>query len=120
MLQALILRGIKSSPYSILGVTSSSSKEQVKTAYYKLAKKYHPDINSSNKVSETQEYFHEISEAYKEIEKNGFKPQQEYSSTSTSTQYEPQKPRIRRGKFSLREPAKQTRAAALFELLTVV
>ena len=32
-------------PYEILGVTPQSSKEQIKTAYKNLAKKYHPDIS---------------------------------------------------------------------------
>jgi curved DNA-binding protein len=48
--------------YKILGVNKSSSPEDIKKAYRKLAMKYHPDRNKDNKVAE--ERFKEISEAY--------------------------------------------------------
>lgn len=48
--------------YHILGVSESASDEQIKSAYKKLAKQYHPDKNPGNKQSE--ERFKEISEAY--------------------------------------------------------
>lgn len=46
--------------YKILGVDKNASKEEVKKAYKKLAKKYHPDMN---KDSGAEEKFKEISEA---------------------------------------------------------
>ena len=47
--------------YVILGVSKTSSLEEIKKAYKNLAKKYHPDIS---KDKGTEEKFKEISEAY--------------------------------------------------------
>jgi curved DNA-binding protein CbpA len=47
--------------YEVLGVTKTSSQDEVKQQYRKLALKFHPDRNKS---SEAGEHFKEISEAY--------------------------------------------------------
>lgn len=48
--------------YSDLGIDKNASQEDIKKAYRKLAKKYHPDVNPGNKQAE--EKFKRISEAY--------------------------------------------------------
>lgn len=48
--------------YAVLGVSKSSSPEEIKKSYRKLAMKYHPDKNPGDKKAEEQ--FKEISEAY--------------------------------------------------------
>jgi len=48
--------------YNLLGVNESASAEDIKKAYKKLAFKYHPDRNNSDKAAE--EKFKEASEAY--------------------------------------------------------
>lgn len=48
--------------YESLGIAKDASQEEIKKAYRKLAKKYHPDLNPDNK--EAQERFKQINEAY--------------------------------------------------------
>jgi len=48
--------------YKILGVDKNASEKDIKTAYRKLARKYHPDVNPGDKSAE--EKFKEVSEAY--------------------------------------------------------
>ena len=59
--------------YDVLGVSKSSSADEIKKAYRKIAIKFHPDKNPGNK--EAEEQFKEAAEAY-EILSNPQKRQQ--------------------------------------------
>jgi molecular chaperone DnaJ len=48
--------------YKIIGVSESASDDEIKKAYRKLAKKYHPDVNKGDKHAEAK--FKEVSEAH--------------------------------------------------------
>lgn len=59
-------------PYETLGVKKSASSSEIKKAYYKLAKKFHPDIN---KEANAEAKFHDLQNAY-EILSDDTKKQQ--------------------------------------------
>src|SRR5919201_5034905 len=48
--------------YQILGVKRDAKPEEIKKAYRRLARKYHPDVNPGDKTAE--EKFKKLSEAY--------------------------------------------------------
>lgn len=49
--------------YEVLGVDKNAGADEIKKAYRRLSKKYHPDLNKDNK-EKAEEKFKEISEAY--------------------------------------------------------
>ncbi len=49
--------------YDVLGVPRNASSDEVKSAYRKLARQYHPDVNKENPKA-AEEKFKELSEAY--------------------------------------------------------
>merc|ERR1711894_220148 len=51
--------------HEILGVPRHATDKDIKKAYYKLAKKYHPDANKSDKIAEKK--FQEITNAYETL-----------------------------------------------------
>lgn len=53
---------MKNDFYSVLGVDKTASQEEIKKAYKKLAKKYHPDLNPDD--SEALAKYKEVTEAY--------------------------------------------------------
>ena len=55
-------------PYSILGVSSNATDDEVKKAYRELARKYHPDNYHDNPLADlAQEKMKEVNEAYNSI-----------------------------------------------------
>ena len=48
--------------YEVMGVPKNATEDEIKKAYRKLAKKYHPDLNPGDKEAEAK--FKEVNEAY--------------------------------------------------------
>ena len=64
----------KKNYYEVLGVAETANADEIKKAYRKLAVKYHPDKNPSNK-KEAETRFKEISEAYYVLSDDGRRAQ---------------------------------------------
>ena len=56
-------------PYVVLGILRSASSQEIKSAYFREAKKYHPDLNPDD--NNAREKFQKISEAYDILSGNG-------------------------------------------------
>ena len=70
-------------PYSVLGVPRNASDDEIKKAYRKLSRKYHPDANINNpNKDQAEEKFKEVQQAYEQIMK-----EREYGSSSSGSSY---------------------------------
>ena len=69
--------------YKILGVKTTASMEDIKQAYHRLAKKYHPDTNQGNKKSE--EKLKQITEAYNVLKDYGKRAEYDYLGQQAQT-----------------------------------
>lgn len=70
-------------PYETLDVSENASKDEIKSAYRKLAKKFHPDQYSNNPLKDlAEDKMREINEAYDYLMKN---PPQGASYSSSRT-----------------------------------
>ncbi len=59
-------------PYEVLGVSRDASEDEIKTAYRKLAKKYHPDLNPGDE--EAARKMNEVNAAYDTIQRGETDP----------------------------------------------
>lgn len=82
-------------PYEILEVSKTATADEIKKAYRKLAKKYHPDLNPGNKQAEVM--FKEISEAY-EILSNPLKRREYDAKIKQQPSQEPQQKHTEKSK----------------------
>ena len=71
-------------PYEVLGIKPGASQEEIKSAYRKLVKQYHPDQYRDNPLQElAQQKLAEVNEAYNQLT-NG-KSSGNYSSNTSSS-----------------------------------
>ena len=70
-------------PYSVLGISRDASDEEIKKAYRKLSRKYHPDANINNpNKAQAEEKFKEVQQAYEQIMK-----EKEYGTSGNYNSY---------------------------------
>ena len=72
-------------PYKVLGLERGASDEEVKQAYRRLAKKYHPDLNpgdqeAAKKMQQINEAYDQIKNPEKYARQTGYGPQGGYGS----------------------------------------
>ena len=72
--------------FEILGVSRNASEKEIKEAFYKLAKKYHPDNNKDDKNAVKK--FQEISAAYEFLSNRNITSSNNSSGNRSQHQYE--------------------------------
>lgn len=78
-------------PYEVLGINRNATKEEIKAAYRKLAKMYHPDQYVNNPLSDlAQEKFIEVQQAYDSIMEGKAGNSYGYNQSSSQQSYQQQ------------------------------
>ena len=86
--------------YQILEISKSASAEEIKSAYRRLAKKYHPDLNPGNQKSAA--LFIELDNAYDTL--NNLSLKKTYDRNSSNTKPPPKKKRRTRKSTRKKSP----------------
>ena len=115
-------------PYEVLGVSRTATDEEIKSAYRKLAKKYHPDnYNNSPLASVAEEKMKEVNEAYDAINAErkggstsnnsyGGYSNNRYSNYSGSTEYMNVRQLIQQGRIDEAERILYQQIACVYNL----
>ena len=96
-------------PYKVLGVSPDASDEEIKRAYRRLAKKYHPDLNPGDQ--EAARKMQEVNAAYEQI-KNPEKAQQSSQGSYGGGYYDPFGGAYRQQSYGESQTADQYQQAA--------
>ena len=96
-------------PYKVLGVSPDASDEEIKRAYRRLAKKYHPDLNPGDQ--EAARKMQEVNAAYEQI-KNPEKAQQSNQGGYGGGYYDPFGGAYRQQSYGESQTADQYQQAA--------
>ncbi|WP_040212230.1 J domain-containing protein [Clostridium polynesiense] len=92
-------------PYEVLGIKETASKEEIRSAYRDLAKKYHPDQYGDNPLRDlAEEKMRELNEAYDALmkQKETYTSRNSYEGSSNLS-YEEIRRDIQSGRYSAAE-----------------
>ena len=84
-------------PYEVLGVAHGASEEEIKAAYRRLAKRYHPDLNPGDPTAAQK--MNEVNQAYEQIKNPAAYASQQQNTYRTYTTYNTYRPQQERDPF---------------------
>jgi DnaJ-class molecular chaperone len=107
----MLARMADQDPYAVLGVARTASEDEIRKAYRKLARKFHPDVNPNDGKAEAR--FKEISFAYEILsDKEKRARYDEFGAQSTAAGFDPEQAReyARWSRGARRSPFHETSA----------